>query len=211
MARKDRLLDNVNLNALNERQLRVINAVDASIIRCLEKFELVYQIILQQKSDMNSNVVYLVWELIDWLERTRKLLGLGVGFHRKASYYNDAFAAFQEIEEFRHKLQNLDRSVNSSVGENQALLGSVTAWVHEGKVSEGKCDNLRFESYNLGLISEGKSLGHSQLPDRIYDPVDYVTLHLGTEFVNLSKIMRMLLSFYQQARSELTGAYPIKD
>lgn len=210
MARRDRLFDNVDLNALNERQLHVVNAVDASIFRCLEKYEVVYQIILQQKSDMIGNLVYLVWELIDWLERTRKLLGLSVGFDRKTSYYKDTFLALKAAEGFRHKLQHFDRFVNSSVGGDQALLGSVTAWEYKGVDTEGSYENLKFTSYNLGLVVGDKSLGYSELPEKMYDTVDYVTLHLGTDSVNVSEILRTLLKFYQHARSELAETYPIK-
>ncbi|MEL7181064.1 MAG: hypothetical protein AAFN63_14635 [Pseudomonadota bacterium] len=209
MARGDRLFDNVDIESLNDRQLHVINAVDASIFRCLEKYEVIYQIILQQKTDMASNLVYLVWELADWLERTRKLLGLGVGFDRKTIHYREAVSGLKKVENLRHKLQHFDRFVSSSVSNNQALLGSVTACVCEGIESTGKHKRLRFESYNLGLLRAEKSLGSIEMPVRMLDTVDHVILHLGSESVNLSEILRKLLKFYQEARVELQQEYPI--
>lgn len=211
MARRDRLFDNVDLTELNERELRVINAVDASIFRCLEKYEVVYQIIQKQKTGMISNLVYLVWELVDWLERTRKLLGLGVGFNRKTIYYINAISALKKLKLFRNELQHFDKYVSSSCGGNQALLGSVTAYAYEGKGNAGKPECLRIESYNLGLLIEDKLLGSTKLPDKMYDFVDYVTLHLGTEAVNISEIMRSILTFYQEARLELAQKYPMKE
>lgn len=209
LARSDRLCDNVDVDSLNDRQLRTINAVDASIYRCLEKYEVIYQIIFQQKSEMAANLVYLVWELVDWLERTRKLLGLGVGFDRKTAYYKEAVAALREAEALRHKLQHFDKFVSSSIGEDQALLGSVTACVHEGIEPDGKHERLRVESFNLGLLRADKHLGSFEMAENMFDPVDHVTLHLGTESVNLSPILRKLLKFYQEARVELAQKFPI--
>ncbi len=211
MARTDRLFDKVDLESLNDRQLRVINAVDASIYRCLEKYEVIYQIIFQQKTEMTSNLVYLVWELVDWLERTRKLLGLGVGFDKNTDHYKEAVSALRVAEEFRHKLQHFDRFINSSVGDGQALLGSVTAFACEDIEPNGNCKSFRFESFNLGLLRGEKSLGSMVMPDRMFDSVDYVTLHLGADSVNLSKILRKLLKFYQEARSELAHKHPISE
>lgn len=209
MARSDRLFDNVNVASICDRPLRVINAVDASIYRCLEKYEVIYQIILQQKYEMANNLVYLVWELVDWLERIRRLLGLGVGFERKTVHYREAVLALKEAEDFRHKLQHFDKFISSSVGGDQSLLGSVTAIVNEGSEPEGIYATFRCVSFNLGLLSPGKSLGSMEIPEKMSDAVDYVTLHLGSDSLNLSKILRKLLKFYQEARVELAQKYPI--
>ena len=44
---------------------------------------LLWKIIAQDKVEMNQNLVLLTWELVDWLERTRKILGDGAGLKKK--------------------------------------------------------------------------------------------------------------------------------
>lgn len=206
MNKNDRLFDNVDVMSIPEREFRVLNALDVSIHRSLSKYEVIFQIIAQDRVEMNQNLVLLVWELIDWLERTRKILGYGAGLKKKDSAYVLVFNALGKTEDFRHILQHFDNFLNKSVQSMEAPLGAVSAihWIGQND-EQGE---FRILTYNAGTIrGAGVELGGIEIPKNIQDKVDFVTLQLEGKSLNLSEILRRLLKYYEQLKKEIEKKY----
>lgn len=205
---KDKLFDNVDIEAIPERPFRVLNALDVSIHRCLSKYEVIYQIIDKDQTDMTRSLVYLSWELVDWLERTRKILGHGAGLKTKEPAYKILMSRLASAESFRDELQHFNQFVEQSIGTDFAPLGSVTA-LRADVVKNGSCEEFSFLSFNLGALRGTQTMGHFEMPPKaMNNRVDHVTLHLGGEQVDLSKILEGLLAYYKQLRDDLAKEYP---
>lgn len=206
---KDRLFDNCNVSAMPEREFQVLNALDVSIHRCFQKYEMMFQIVAQDRTDMTQSMCLLSWELVDWLERTRKILGLGAGLKKRDPAFQLAERSLREAEDLRHILQHLDQFLARSKETDTAPLGWVSA-NHCLRIEDGQIIELRNLVYTPGTV-RGKDalLGTVELPSMMYDKVDYVTLQLGDKSVNLSNICRKLLKYYEILRNEVANKYPL--
>jgi hypothetical protein len=201
MKQGDRLFDTVDIGKIPDREFVVLNALDVSIHRSLEKYEFVYQVIDQNRTEMNRNVVLVCWELVDWVERSRKILGYGTGLKKKEPEYILAYRALAKGEEFRHSLQHFDKFIQESLKHDFSPLGAVTALKYVD------ANNLEFCSYVPGILRENKWLGSTDLNVQMKDKVDHVTLEFHEQKLNLSEISRALLRYYEFLRSEVTNRY----
>ena len=127
LKQNETLFDNVDVLAIPEREYRVLNALDVAIHRCLQKYELIFQIIAQDKTEMNRALVLLTWELIDWFDRTRKILGYGAGIKKKEPAFVLAYKELEKAEDFRNILQHFDNFIKDTQNNLYAPLGSVSA------------------------------------------------------------------------------------
>ena len=203
MKQSDQLFDAVNIAAIPDREFRVLNALNVSIYRCLSKYEVIFQIIDRNETEYNREVVLLCWELVDWLERTRKILGLGAGIKKNDPEYILTYKKLESAEQFRHSLQHFDKYINESNDSSAAPLGSVSAIRMESK------DEIMAVVFTPGLVrGSGVDLGNFSMPEKMIDKVDFVTLELNGERLNLSEIARKLLKYYEYIRESTAVKYP---
>lgn len=201
MRSDERLFDNVAVVSIPDRDFRVLNALDVSLYRCMFKYEAIYQIIDQDKTDMNQSLVLLVWELVDWLERTKRIVRLGTGFPKTAKSRKIA-NSLRSVVKLRNKFQHPKEFIPEPAARDFAPLGAVTAF--------HMLDNrqLRFLVFNPGLVKSDSNLGAALVPSVMADRVDYVTLTLDGMELNLSPIMRDLHGYYEELRHLLSNKYP---
>lgn len=205
ITKNDRLFDNVNIAAIPDRHFRVLNALDVFIYRCLEKYEVIFQIVAQDKTGMNRNLVLMTWEIVDWLERTRKILGYGAGLKKSTPEFQMIMRSLENAKELRNTLQHFDSFLNRSDTHDLAPLGAVSV-IHT--LDE---NNMKAMVYTLGTIKPETNLGNAQIPKVIYDEVDHVTLQLDGQELNISEMLRKLLPFYAHLREQISEKYPKKE
>jgi len=198
------LFDNVNIESIPDRDFHVLNALDVSIHRCLQKYEAIYQIIDQGKTDMNREVVLLTWELIDWLDRTREILNVGAGLKKKEPELQLLTRSLKNAKPLRNTLQHFKEFLPRSMKSDFAPLGAVSA-IH-------KLDDETFDVfvYNAGIVRGKTDMGQVKMPEEFFDNVDFVTLQIDNKSVNVSQIVRKLLPFYSRLRDQLAEKYPKK-
>lgn len=204
ITRNDRLFDNVNIEAIPDRHFRVLNALDVFIYRCLEKYEVIFQIIAQDKVGMNRNLVLMTWEIVDWLERTRKILGQAAGLKKNSPEFQMILRSLKNAKELRDTLQHFDSFLSRSSAYDLAPLGAVSA------IQILDENNMKTSIFTLGTIKPETNLGTTQIPKMFYDKVDHVTLKLDGKELNISEILRKLLSFYAHLRTQISEKYPIE-
>ena len=203
MKRSEQLFDSVDVSAIPDREFRVLNALNVSIHRCLSKYEVIFQIIDRDETEYNREIVLLCWELVDWFERTRKILGLGAGIKKNEPGYILTFRKLESAEQLRHKLQHFDRFINESKDPSVAPLGSVSA------IRIDSNDELVCLVFTPGIVrSDDVGLGQFELPDKMVDKVDFVTLELNGERMNLSEVARELLKYCEYLRASIASKYP---
>ena len=198
------LFDNVDIDSIAARAFRVLNALAVSIHRCLQKYEVIYQIIDQGKTDMNRSVVLLTWELVDWLERTRKIIGNGAGLKKKDPVLQLLTRSLDNAKDLRNVLQHFDQFLTRSMKSDFAPLGAVSA-IH--KLDD---ETVEFFVYNAGIVKGETHMGQVEMPEEFFDNVDYVTLQIDGLNLNVSEIVRKLLLFYSRFRDQLAEKYPKK-
>ena len=207
MKQGDRLFDNVDVLKIPEREYRVLNALDVCIHRCLYKYELIFQIIDKNKTELDSTLVLITWELIDWLDRTRKILGYGAGLNKKDPDFILTYQQLDKAEDFRHILQHFDGFINKTNGNSYAPLGAVTAinWLGD----KGQGNEFKILTFTVGNVrGVGVDLGSVEMPEIIKEKVDYVTLQFEDEKLNISEIAYKLLPFYESLRETIEIKYP---
>ena len=184
----NRLFDEANIELIPDREFRVLNALDVSIHRSLHKYEVIYQIVAQDKTEINRNLVLLTWELVDWFERTRKILGYGAGLKKKDPAFGLIIRALGNAEEFRHVLQHFDSFLKRSMETDFAPLGAVSV-IHS--LGDGSFRTLVF---NAGTVRGETDMGATELPVRLHDQVDFVTLQIDGRTLNVSEICLLYTS-----------------
>lgn len=201
MRSDERLFDNVAVEIIPDRDCRVLNALDVSLHRCMSKYEVIFQIIDQDKIEMNQNLVLLVWELVDWLERTRRIMHLGTGFS-KTTKFRKIENSLRSVTDLRHTLQHFDNFIKDSRTTDFAPLGAVTAFHRIDS------DEFRLLVFNPGLVRADTDLGGARIPETMTDRVDHVTLMLDKFKLNLSPVMRNLHGYYEELRELVSERYP---
>jgi hypothetical protein len=72
-------------------------------------------------------VIGAAWDLVDWIERFRRLLGIVTGVPHKAAWLQRMRQISAQFEDVRHFAQHFDREVRQLVAGNYPLLGAVMA------------------------------------------------------------------------------------
>ena len=201
MRSDERLFDNVAVETIPDREFRVLNALDVSLHRCMYKYEMIYQIVDQDKTEMSQNLVLLVWELVDWLERSRRIMHLGTGFS-KTPRFRKIENSLKSVTDLRNTLQHFDNYIKDSGTTDFAPLGAVTA------IHRIDSNVFRLLVFNPGLLRADRNLGGAQIPKTMTDRVDYVTLLLDKFELNLSPVMRNLHGYYEELRKLVSNKYP---
>ena len=202
LQQNDRLFDNADVASIPDNEFRALNALDVSISRCLQKYEVIFQIVAQDKTEMNRSLVLLTWELVDWFERTRKILHCAKGIKHNEPAFGLISRSLNAAEDFRHILQHFDRFLKRSYDTDFAPLGAVSA-IH--MLDDG---SFRALVYNAGTVLGNTNMGSVQLPEQMIGPVDYVTLQIDGQELNISEIARKLLDYYTTLRNRVSKKYP---
>jgi len=198
----DQLFDNVNVDSIPDRYFRVLNALNVSIHRCLQKYEAIYQIIAQDKTNMNRSVVLLTWELVDWIDRTKKILRNGAGLQKKGTEYQLLTRLLKNSTELRNVLQHFDKFLTRSMDSDFAPLGAVSV------IHQVDNDTIKAMVFNAGVVRSKTDMGRIEIPRVMHDDVDYLTLQIDGKSLNVSEVARKLLSFYSMLRDSLAEEYP---
>lgn len=72
-----------------------------------------------------DHIVSLGWDMVDWCEKLRKLLGLGRGFKKKDEWCKNILSDLDALKDVRNFMQHFDREVNKSNQSYLNLLGSL--------------------------------------------------------------------------------------
>lgn len=202
------IFDDADATKIPERYLHWLNAFDVAAHRALDKYELIYQAFEKPEQMTNREVACMTWELVDWLDRTRKILGSLAGLKRKDPLRILAERSLQEMVEVRNILQHFNEHIIEAITADFAPLGSISAIVITKKGDDGSVIELAMPFVAPGIVMGNKDIGSVSMPGRARDDVDHVTLHLGEESANLSNVMYKLMDFYKQTRVELAEKYP---
>lgn len=138
-----------------------------------------------------NEIVGLAWDLIDWLDRVRKLLHVLAGVKREQQpWYRSAVRVLDQVEEMRHALQHFDRQMKQFIEGQYPLHGSVAA-TFPGRLAPTHTRILL--STPARFVADRKvTITQVSFPRRMEGEVDGITFSVGDRSIDLSEVMRVL-------------------
>jgi hypothetical protein len=74
-----------------------------------------------------NDVVSAAWDVVDWADRLRKVLGATAGIKKNEPWFQLVTRALAVVEEVRHFLQHFDASLSTLVTGTYPIMGAVIA------------------------------------------------------------------------------------
>ena len=191
------IVSEIPIENVDKRKHVLFNSLEFTFTQIESRYNALVGEFLRYEDTNQSIGVSLAWDIVDWCERLRKLLGLGAGLKKKEQWYVDVFSHLECVEEARHFIQHFDKSINSNLEEAVPPLGHVTALM----LSNGGFD-VKIMNAGSFYLEKGEKfkIGGFKMPDSIVPPVDHVSLFVGQHAVNLSELFRAVM----KAKEEFT-------
>lgn len=141
-----------------------------------------------------NSLVAQAWDLVDWIERLRKIMGKVSGVKKNAPWLRNLVKGLKPTEELRHFIQHFDRSLSVILDGSYPLMGSLIAFF-----------SCKGQPYVRVLISTPARYAGDQhvhisgflLPKELGDSVGEVTLSVANQHLNISQMVNMV----REARS----------
>ena len=83
------------------------------------------QVALDMGYERGNDLVSAAWDVVDWIDRLRKVLGAVAGVKRKEDWYRETMKAVGCAKQMRDFFQHYDRSLTTFVDGGYPLMGSV--------------------------------------------------------------------------------------
>jgi hypothetical protein len=137
--------------------------------------------------EKRNDIVALAWDIIDWMERSRKIFGVITGIPKKNDFYSAIMKSLEPAERFRQVLQHYDSEViKPAVTGMYPVMGAIIATFRSGNSWGGRIllsTPARFTGDNEVCVAGARFIENNMRGD-----VDGITLSITNHAVNLSKI-----------------------
>jgi hypothetical protein len=184
------IVSQIPIENIDKRKHVLFNSLEFTFDQIENRYCGLVGVFLRYESADQSVGVSLAWDVIDWCEKLRKLLGYGAGLKKNGEWYIEVVSNLKCVEEARHIIQHFDKNINSNLSSAQPPLGHVTALIPSNSGFNVKIMNAG--SFYLEKGEEFK-IGGFKMPSLIDPPVDHVTLFVGEHAVNLSELFRAIM------------------
>lgn len=153
-----------------------------------------------------NEIVSLAWDVVDWLERSRKIFGSLAGIPKKDQRYVSVMNALLPATKYRHMLQHYDSDVITTLVKNTfPLMGAVLAAYSDEKHNYGRViisTPARYAGDQTISIAGAKAIAaHAK------SPIGSITLSLANATINLSVLFEELDSCTNDIREILKQTY----
>lgn len=185
------IISDIPIENIDKRKHVLFNSLEFVFSQINTRYELLVEHFLLHDESDQSIGVSLAWDIIDWSDRLRKLLGNGAGLKKKEDWYVEIISHLESVEDARHFIQHFDRSLNANLAESKPPLGHVSAlFPRENNAFEVKVKNAGSFYLEKG---ERFKLGGFRMPASIEFPVDHISIFIGEHSVNLSELSRAVM------------------
>ncbi|WP_028875668.1 hypothetical protein [Teredinibacter turnerae] len=181
------IVSEIPIESIDKRRHVLFNSLEFVFSQIENRYQsLAYQFLSNKEADQSVGVS-LAWDIVDWSERLRKLLGFGAGLKKKDVWYTEILSHLDYVEDVRHFIQHFDRSINTNLEASIPPLGHVTALIPSDR------------GYNVKIMNAGSfylekgekyKIGGFKVPASVEYPVDHISLFIGAHSVNLSELYR---------------------
>ena len=182
-------LEHIPDAVLSKRSKLSIHAIDFAFKSAIDRYARLEGILLEYPpvSD-GTNAISMGWDMLDWCEKTRKLIEVGSGFKKKAEWCQTFIRKIRPIENVRSFIQHLDKELSLCTKESLPLLGLLSASVQFPK-ERGYCI--------LVALPDGHKHEHTQEKDQVlcFDtqepfspPIDHIRMMIGQYRLDLTRM-----------------------
>jgi hypothetical protein len=151
-----------------------------------------------------NEIVGLAWDIVDWMDRLRKILNSVSGVKRKTGWYKDLTDALSHAESLRNLFQHFDGNIKKFVDGSYPIMGSITAIYQSGAGAYAR----------VVVSTPARFAGDSEmhiegfvLPTSATKPLENVTLAVGKDFANLTAIFQSIERARPAFAAELKSKY----
>jgi hypothetical protein len=134
-------------------------------------------------------MVSLGWDIVDWCDRLRKMLGVIAGIKRKEEWYLQFKVELKIVEDIRNFLQHYDKETNNFVLESYPLMGAIYAYF---PAQNGWYARLIPSTPLASIYHERFEVSGIDLPLRGEDDIDFVTFSVAEKAVNLTRLIQCI-------------------
>lgn len=135
-----------------------------------------------------NEIVSLAWDIVDWLERARKIFGVISGIPKNNNHYSSIMKLLEPAERFRQILQHYDSEVIKRAVEGMyPVMGGVIATFRRGESWYGRI--LLSTPARFPGDKEVNIAGVKFIKDNMQGDIDGITLSVTSHAINLSEIL----------------------
>ncbi len=158
------------------------------------------------KKPQNNSIECIshAWDVVDWLDRLRKLFGAVSGVKKKDEWYVEAMKVLKTTSETRNFLQHYDSELKYFIENKAALLGNVIA---NYQSDQGWYLRSITSSYSYGLDQEEYSIPGFNIPDKVSKPIESITLSIAETNFNISKTIEAMRPCIEEYKTSMLHKY----
>jgi len=132
-----------------------------------------------------NDIVSTAWDIVDWLDRLRRVLGVIAGV-KKEAWYKLLMKSLAEVEDVRHHLQHFDKRLEELVGGSYPLMGALIA---SFPATPGRYTKFLLSTPVRYVADTAIRIHWFRHPDVVRGEVDRVTFSVASVAINLTDIM----------------------
>lgn len=138
-----------------------------------------------------NEIVSLAWDIVDWLARTRKILGSLAGIPKRGGQHSAMMQALADIPNYRDMLQHYDSDViQTMVQKTFPIMGSILVAYCDGGEQHGRVILSTPARYAGDPTVSVAGVNSILAPAR--PPIDNITLSIANANINLSKVFNAI-------------------
>jgi len=124
------IIENIPADRIEPRARIALNGVLFVFGRIREEYErLIYLLISSRRQDLGDQIIACAWNIVDWAEKLRKLLGYGAGIKKRDNWFKELEKAIAPAEEIRHSLQHIDKHMEECFKASLPSVGFLISYV----------------------------------------------------------------------------------
>lgn len=172
-----------------ERRYNELTTMLQTYNRSKEGSVKVSQVTIDISYPHGNYIVSLAWDIVDWCDRLRKILGAIAGVRRKENWYQQLVTSLEATAEVRHFLQHYNREIKNFVAGSYPLMGSVSACFPLESGWHTRC----IPSTPLtSVYHRDFKVSGFQVPPYVEGDIDYVMFSIAEKYINITELTEKL-------------------
>jgi len=144
---------------------------------------------IKHSSKTVNRIIANCWELVDWVDRLRKLLGYAAGLKKQEEWYKNLTRDLKSVTQIRHFIQHFDGELNKYVSGSFPLMGTILATF---PVPDGVCMEILLSSPAKTPYDENTTIHDFKFPESATGEIDHITFCLEKKSVNISNLIQSI-------------------
>lgn len=151
-----------------------------------------------------NHMVSLAWDLVDWCDKLRRVLGSPAGLEKKLDWYKRLVKILRNTEDMRHFLQHYNAELERFVVGSFPLMGTVYACFQS---SDGLYTRVIPSTPIASAYHEDVRICGFEIPDHLASPFGNLCFSIATMALNLSEVVAKLRAVADDMKSHLRDRY----